>query len=201
MKHRGFVLGGLTAALAIVVIVCLRERRDAPTADPPQAHEPQTLEQTRHPAPTLERSPVETADAPAVSPPSGTTKAPPPQPAGAAIPVTPNSVFEAKYPDATKEVLYNAKQATFKRYSEQTNKAIEDQYRAGVYEERHPDAAGVWPSVGSGADDPITGWKRLDTSKGDILVIQLPYDQYPELYEMKDELAWLDGKMRQLARR
>jgi hypothetical protein len=83
----------------------------------------------------------------------------------------------------------------FNQYQLQVNSAIEDRFRTGIYEEKHPDAAGVWPKVESRGDGPIVGWKRLDMSQGDMFVMELPYEEYPDLYKMRDELAWLARQM------
>jgi hypothetical protein len=114
------------------------------------------------------------------------------------IPV-PISVFEEKYAHATRDELRNAMEARLELLNQRKLAAFDARVASGSYERRQH-LAGMGPQgqpgfsvkqttglmirLGSTGDDP-----------GHSQVTWLPYDEYPNLYDLQDEWRWLAQKV------
>lgn len=115
----------------------------------------------------------------------------------------PQEVFERKYAGLGHEDLRRARDALYERWTAIKDANIDERYRLGLFE-RRPTYIGGMPgsdkpgfALDQHAGDPIARlYVTKDSSEAHIVV--LPLEEYPELYDLCDEWAWLMQQVSQV---
>ncbi len=182
-------LARLAVALVVVLVLALAPFWLVVRED---AGEPRPLSPPRVPEPAAARDEPRLAELVAPEPSRVAESAPAVEPA-AAEPAPELSLFETRYRDATLRELVGARATLGLRYSERVSTVYAQLAAAGRYEllEGRPgDSFSVSGGKGVTADSPI---RRLEVLPGGSTakVYEIPRDEYPDVYESRDELAWL----------